>query len=127
VWHALKDPKVWLLMVYELFKSIPNGGITNFGTLVVKGFGFNSFNTLLIGLPTSVVSAGSMFIWGFLSMKYDNLRTLGMIIPMLIAIAGVAAVYATQDTGANPYGRVVAYWLINSYSVTVRSAQSIKA
>jgi MFS transporter, ACS family, allantoate permease len=111
-------------MAYELFKSIPNGGITNFGTLVIKGFGFNSFHTLLIGLPTSLVSAGSMFVWGFLSMKYDNLRTLGMIIPMFIAIAGVAAVYATQDTGASPYGRVVAYWLINSYSVTVRLLHS---
>ncbi|KAH8885747.1 MFS general substrate transporter [Thozetella sp. PMI_491] len=118
VWHALKDPKVWLLMVYELFKSIPNGGITNFGTLVIKGFGFDSFRTLLIGLPTSVVGAGSMLIWGYFSTKYDNLRTWGMIIPMIIAIAGIGAVYGTQDTGASPYGRVVAYWLINSYSVT---------
>ncbi|KAH9890325.1 MFS general substrate transporter [Xylariomycetidae sp. FL2044] len=118
LWHALKDPKVWLLMAYEFFKSVPNGGLTNFGTLVVKGFGFNSFHTLLIGLPSSFVSAGSMLIWGFFSIRYGNLRTWGMIVPLLIAIAGVAAVYATQDTRANPYGRVVAYWLINSYAVT---------
>jgi MFS transporter, ACS family, allantoate permease len=107
-------------MVYEFFKSVPNGGLTNFGTLVIKGFGFNSFHTLLIGLPTSVVSAGSMLIWGYFSIKYGNLRTWGMIVPLIIAIAGVSAVYATQGTDASPYGRVVAYWLINSYSVTVR-------
>ncbi|KAF1976475.1 MFS general substrate transporter [Bimuria novae-zelandiae CBS 107.79] len=96
----VKDPKTWFLLTFILFTQLPNGGLTSFGSLVISGFGFNKFKTLLIGLPSSVVSAGSM------------------IIPLLPAIAGMAAVYATNNTGANKYGRVFAYWLINSYAVT---------
>jgi len=119
VWHAIKDLKTWLLLGFVLLTQLPNGGLSSFGSLVISGFGFDSFRTLLIGLPSSVVSAGSMIVWGYFSMKHGNLRTWGMIIPLLPAIAGIAAVYATIDTGANKYGRVVAYWLINSYAVTV--------
>lgn len=120
LWHAVTDPKVWLILAFVFFTQLPNGGLTSFGSLVISGFGFDSFRTLLIGLPSSVVSAGSMIVWGTCSLKYGNLRTWGMIVPLLPAIAGIAAVYATMDTGANKYGRVVAYWLINSYAVTVR-------
>lgn len=119
IWHAIKDPKTWLLLSFVLFTQLPNGGLSSFGSLVISGFGFDSFKTLLIGLPSSVVSAGSMIAWGIFSLKYKELRTLGMIVPLIPAIAGIAAVYGTNGTGANKYGRVVAYWLINSYAVTV--------
>lgn len=119
LWHAIKDPKIWLTLAFVLFTMLPNGGLTSFGTLVISGFGFDAFRTLLIGLPSSVVSSGSIIVWGLLSLKYGNLRTLGMTIPLLPAIAGIAAIYGTMNTDANKYGRVVAYWLINSYAVTV--------
>ena len=119
VWHALRDVKTWLVLAFVLFTMLPNGGLTNFGALVVSGLGFNSFQTLLINLPYSVVSCGSMVAWGLLSLKYGNLRTLGMLIPLLPALAGISAIYGTMNTDANKYGRVVAYWLINSYAVTV--------
>ncbi|KAH9886180.1 major facilitator superfamily domain-containing protein [Xylariomycetidae sp. FL2044] len=118
LWHTVIDPKTWLVLAFVLFTQLPNGGLTSFGSLVISGFGFDSFRTLLIGLPSSVVSAGSMIVWGIFSMKYGNLRTWGMIIPLLPAIAGIAAVYATLDSDANKYGRAFAYWLINSYAVT---------
>ncbi|KAK6075989.1 allantoate permease [Seiridium cupressi] len=118
IWHAVLDPKVWLISAFVLFTQLLNGGLTSFGSLVVSGFGFDSFRTLLIGLPSSAVSAGSMIVWGTFSLKHGNLRTWGMIIPLLPAIAGIAAIYGTMNTGANKYGRVVAYWLINSYAVT---------
>ncbi|KAH8883468.1 MFS general substrate transporter [Thozetella sp. PMI_491] len=118
IWHAVKDPKTWLILAFVLFTQLPNGGLTSFGSLVISGFGFDSFRTLLIGLPSSVVSAGGMIVWGIFSIKYPNLRTWGMIVPLLPAIAGISAVYATMNTGANKYGRVVAYWLINSYAIT---------
>ncbi|RDW69784.1 hypothetical protein BP6252_08804 [Coleophoma cylindrospora] len=118
IWHAIKDVKTWLLLAFVLFTQLPNGGLSSFGSLVISGFGFNAFKTLLIGLPSSIVSAGSMVVWGYFSMTHGNLRTWGMMIPLLPAIAGIAAVYGTSGTGANKYGRVVAYWLINSYAVT---------
>lgn len=40
-----------------------------------------------------------------------------MSFPLLLAIAGLSAVYATEENGAK-WGRVFAYWMINSYAVT---------
>jgi MFS family permease len=119
MWHALKDFKTWLVLAFVFFTMLPNGGLTSFGSLVISGLGFSRFHTLLIGMPSSIVSSGSMLLWGSLSLKYGNLRTWGMIVPLLPAIAGIAAVYGTMNTDANKYGRVVAYWMINSYAVTV--------
>jgi hypothetical protein len=42
-----------------------------------------------------------------------------MIVPIIPAIAGIASVYGTMDVpSANKWGRLVAYWFINSYAVT---------
>lgn len=119
IWHAIKDPKTWFLVAFVFFSMLPNGGLTNFGSLVISGLGFGAFETLLVGLPSSVVSAGSMVVWAYFSTRHEGLRTWGMIVPMIPAIAGIASVYGTMDVpSANKWGRLVAYWLINSYAVT---------
>ncbi|KAL2823337.1 MFS general substrate transporter [Aspergillus cavernicola] len=119
IWHCIKDPKTWFLVSFVFFSMLPNGGLTNFGSLVVSGLGFGKFETLLVGLPSSIVSAGSMIIWASFSTRYEGLRTWGMIGPLIPAIAGISAVYGTSNIpSANKWGRLVAYWLINSYAVT---------
>ena len=118
LWHACKDPKTWLLLAFVFFTMLPNGGLTNFGSLVISGFGFGTFPTLLVGLPSSVVSSGSMIVWGYFSLKHDGLRTWGMIGPLIPAIAGIAGVYGVLMHGGSRWGSAVAYWLINSYAVT---------
>lgn len=119
IWHAVKDPKTWFLVTFVFFSMLPNGGLTNFGSLVISGLGFGHFETLLVGLPSSVVSSGSMIIWAFFSTRYEGLRTWGMIGPLVPAIAGIATVYGTMGVpSASKWGRLVAYWLINSYAVT---------
>lgn len=35
--------------------SIPSGGVTTFGPLIVKSFGFSDFNTILLNIPFGAV------------------------------------------------------------------------
>lgn len=42
VWEALTDWKVWTFLLLGLSGNIPNGGISNFGTLIIQGFGFST-------------------------------------------------------------------------------------
>lgn len=42
VWEALTDWKCLLFFVLGTSANIPNGGISNFGTLIIKGFGFST-------------------------------------------------------------------------------------
>ncbi|WWD20510.1 hypothetical protein CI109_104986 [Kwoniella shandongensis] len=117
VWDALKDPMYYLSILYVFLAMVPNG-LSSFNTLVISSFGFNQFNTLLAGLPSSIVSAGSLLAWGIAARKYGGLRTLGMVLPLIPAIAGISAVYATTYGNHPKWGRAFCYWLINSYAVT---------
>ena len=106
----------YMILLFTFVTTVPNG-ISSFNTLVVSSFGFNQFNTLLVALPSSIVSAGSLFIWSMLARRYGGLRTLGMSLPLIPAIAGIATVYATTYGDYSKWGRVFAYWLNNSYAV----------
>ncbi|GMG56169.1 unnamed protein product [Ambrosiozyma monospora] len=104
VWHAIKDPKTYLLCLYMLFSMIPNGGLTNFNTLVLKSFDFDSYTTLLVNIPWSVFSAGQMWVWAATGLYFKNQRVAGLIIPMVIAIIGMAIVYGTENSeGVNKW------------------------
>lgn len=49
--EAYLDYKVWLFTLLGFFANIPNGGISNFSTLVIQGLGFDTFHTALLGIP----------------------------------------------------------------------------
>lgn len=117
VWHAVKDIKTWLIVLCMFFAMIPNGGLTNFNTLVISSFHFDHFQTILVGLPSSFFSAGQMWFWVYAGKYFKNLRTWGLTLPMCIAIIGISIVYGTENSNANKWGRVFAYWMINSYAV----------
>ncbi|KOC08309.1 putative MFS allantoate transporter [Aspergillus flavus AF70] len=42
IYEAFLDWKVWAFLLLGLSGNIPNGGISNFGTLILKGFGFST-------------------------------------------------------------------------------------
>lgn len=115
--ECLIDPKTWFMAVFLLIHSIPNGGLTNFGSLVLSDIIHGRLETIAVGVGKSFFSSGQMLIYSLFALKYNNLRTIGMSMPILLAIAGLSAVYATEDHGAK-WGRVFAYWMINSYSAT---------
>ncbi|KAI5305448.1 hypothetical protein KEM56_004401 [Ascosphaera pollenicola] len=46
--EALLDYKLYLMFFIGLVSNIPNGGISNFGTLIIQGFGFSTLVTTLM-------------------------------------------------------------------------------
>jgi hypothetical protein len=55
VFEALLDLKTWLWFSMLTAISIPSGGISTFGPLIIQGFGFNKFQTILFNMPFGVV------------------------------------------------------------------------
>ncbi|KAI1343868.1 major facilitator superfamily domain-containing protein [Xylariaceae sp. FL0016] len=47
--EALTDAKVWLLVLIQFCGQVANGAHT-FGSIIIKGFGFSTLNTLLVGM-----------------------------------------------------------------------------
>lgn len=46
--ESVTDVKTYLFFFLGLSANIPNGGTSNFGTLMTKGFGFNTLQTTLL-------------------------------------------------------------------------------
>ena len=45
------DYKLYFLFMLGVVGNIPNGGISNFGTIIIKGFGFPTLVTTLLQVP----------------------------------------------------------------------------
>lgn len=54
--QTLKDPKVWVMTLIQLFISIPNGGLTNFSHLIVTGLGWIDEDALWPNRRTTVLT-----------------------------------------------------------------------
>lgn len=46
--EAFMDYKLYFFFVLGVVGNIPNGGISNFGTIIIKGFGFSTLDTTLM-------------------------------------------------------------------------------
>ena len=52
--EALLDYKTWLFFLLGFVSAVPNGGISNFSTLVIQGLGFDTLHTSLLAIPQGV-------------------------------------------------------------------------
>ncbi|KAH7039570.1 major facilitator superfamily domain-containing protein [Microdochium trichocladiopsis] len=120
-WHQIKeaylDYKTWLFTLLGFVANVPNGGISNFSTLVIKGLGFGTLETALLGIPQGVL----VVIWiglGAVANKYmpQNSRTLVCALFMLPTIAGALGFLLAP---ANAYvGRLICFYLTGSYQAS---------
>ncbi|KAK0099518.1 hypothetical protein ONS96_008356 [Cadophora gregata f. sp. sojae] len=63
--EALKDPVLYFSTLNAFLSSVPNGGITTFGSLMYKSFGFTQLQVLLVGIPRSGMSIPSSLLYLF--------------------------------------------------------------
>lgn len=54
--ECLLDVKTWIWFCLLTAVSIPSGGISTFGPLIVEAFGFDSFTTILFNMPVILPS-----------------------------------------------------------------------
>ncbi|KAL3442764.1 major facilitator superfamily domain-containing protein [Aspergillus insuetus] len=91
--EALVDPKTYLLGIYILAANIPNGGFTTFSGLILKGFGYSTFHTLLLGIPGGFV----------------------VFLLVLSSVVGSALVYSTSANASRYIGLI----LMGAYSAAL--------
>ncbi|KAH6990503.1 major facilitator superfamily domain-containing protein [Ilyonectria sp. MPI-CAGE-AT-0026] len=115
--EAYLDYKTWLFTLLGFVSNVPNGGISNFSTLVIKGLGFDTLHTALLGIPQGAL----VVIWiglGALANKYmpPNSRTLVSAIFMIPTIAGALGFLLAP---ADAYvGRLICFYLTGSYQAS---------
>ncbi|KAF2098644.1 MFS general substrate transporter [Rhizodiscina lignyota] len=91
--EALTDPKTFILFFLGIVATIPNGGITNFGTLIIKGFGFSTLVTTLLQVPygflTTFCILGCVYLNDWLAERLQrNTRCLMIVLFVLPNVCG---------------------------------------
>lgn len=109
--EAFKDLQVWLLFFYTLLNEVVNGGIANFGKLIVKGFTKDALLTTAYGIPYGAWLVFFIFTGPFCASRFKNFRTIVMmtwVLPTLIAVI----LYLKLDRG-NKNGLLMAYYIVS--------------
>ncbi|OKL56603.1 hypothetical protein UA08_08158 [Talaromyces atroroseus] len=122
--EAYLDYKTWMFFLLGVVSNIPNGGISNFSTLVIQGLGFDTLDTALLGIP----QGATVVIWivlGAVANHYLplNSRTLVCALFMLPTIAGsLGFLLAPTDAYV---GRLICFYLTGSYQASFVLSLSI--
>ncbi|CAE6444321.1 unnamed protein product [Rhizoctonia solani] len=92
VWEVLTDLKTYLWLAMQFVCALPSGGISTFGPLIINGFGFSQFHTILLNSPFGafqvIITLGSAAIATKLKLKWPVIFFL-----TLPPVAGASALY----------------------------------
>ncbi|KAJ6002155.1 hypothetical protein N7499_001980 [Penicillium canescens] len=112
--EAFKDYKLYMFFILGLVCNVPNGGISNFGTIIIKGFGFSTLVTTLMQIPYGVIIAISILVCVYLNDRFENRRcvfVLIFLIPNLVGSFGLRFVPVQHSVG-----RLICYYLTGPYN-----------
>ncbi|KAL8343633.1 hypothetical protein RB601_004239 [Gaeumannomyces tritici] len=114
VWECMYDPKTWVWFLTMLVISIPSGGISTFGPLIIESFGFDRFTTILFNIPFGAIQMIATLGGAWLS---DKIKMKGPVLMALCIcpIAGCAILLKTGRGKEDQALNLAAYYIISFY------------
>ncbi|EED18074.1 MFS allantoate transporter, putative [Talaromyces stipitatus ATCC 10500] len=112
--EAFTDYKLYMFFLLGVVCNVPNGGISNFGTIIIKGFGFSTLVTTLMQIPYGVIIALSILLCVFLNDRFENRRCVFVLLFLIPNIAGAFGLrFVPLD---RKVGRLICYYLTGPYN-----------
>ncbi|KAH7026724.1 major facilitator superfamily transporter [Microdochium trichocladiopsis] len=112
--EALLDPQVWLLTLFMLLNEVINGGISNFGKLIIKGLVKDPLQTTALGIPQGAFQVVFILSGTYIASRFKNARTIVMMLYMIPTIIGVCLVWKL-DRVNNKVGVLIGYYICGSF------------
>jgi len=118
--EAFKDYKLYLFFLIAIVSNVPNGGTSNFGTIIIQGLGFSTLITTVLQVPYGVFIAlvllFCVFLNDWIAKKGNNSRVYMIILFLLPNIAGEFGLnFLPQDSHI---ARLICYYLTGSYNAS---------
>ncbi|EPQ52012.1 MFS general substrate transporter [Gloeophyllum trabeum ATCC 11539] len=115
VLEAFIDPKIYLFFLFGFFANVPNGGTSNFGTLITKGFGFGTLETTLMQIPYGFIIVLFILVAMYATQRMPkNTRTILMVLTNIPTVVGFAMVAWAEPKVA----RLIGYWITGASNAT---------
>ncbi|WPH02557.1 Hypothetical protein R9X50_00542200 [Acrodontium crateriforme] len=116
--EALLDIKLYLFFFLGVVCNLPNGGISNFGTIIIKGMGFSTLVTTLMQIPYGVIIAISIlscvYLNDYMSRNGKQTRCYFILLFLCPNLAGAFGLRFLDES--NQAGRLVSYYLTGPYN-----------
>ncbi|KAL8792205.1 MAG: hypothetical protein Q9195_005227 [Heterodermia aff. obscurata] len=116
VLEAFKDIRIYLVCLATLLSSIPNGGISNFQSILLTTFGYTPTQSLIYNTPTGALGAICVLLVGYLSDKWHD-RSLVMLLAITPTILGAGLMIGLDPAGIpqNKAGLLAASFLTGTF------------
>lgn len=116
--EAFSDIKCWLFALMAIFVAIPNGGLTNFNSILIKTFGFTSLQTQLLNIPSGIeeiiVIVGCVWF-----ARRVNSRSAIIVFSMILTLIGQIMLLTIPRTLNNQAPLLLGLYLLQSYNVAL--------
>jgi sugar phosphate permease len=115
LWETVTDPKtyIWTLLLFCV--SVVSGGISTFGPLIIEEFGFDSFQTILLNIPSGFVQIVSVVGAAFAATRLKNKS--GVLLFMIIcSLIGCILIRFIDRTTSHRGVLLFAYYLLQFFS-----------
>ncbi|KAK5994121.1 putative transporter [Cladobotryum mycophilum] len=112
--ECMLDLKTWLWFCLMLTISIPSGGISTFGPLIIQSFGFNSFTTILFNIPFGAVQMIATLGGAWLADRIQ-MKSAVLLLLCLPPIAGCSILLAVGRAKSDRAVLLVGYYIISFY------------
>jgi membrane-associated phospholipid phosphatase len=91
--EAALDPKTWLFVLFGLSTQVVNGAVSNFGSLIVKGFGFSSLHTTILQIPYGFIilfsNVSAMYVQRWIPGQTRCIVAICYVLPALAGVVGI--------------------------------------
>ncbi|RFU24668.1 hypothetical protein B7463_g11672, partial [Scytalidium lignicola] len=116
VFETFKDFRVWIVCICTLLSSIPNGGISNFSSILLTTFGYTSRQALILAAPGGAIGVVVVLLTGYLSDKWRD-RSSVMLICIVPTIIGAALMIGLDPNGhpKNKAGLLAASFITGTF------------
>ncbi|KAJ9306737.1 hypothetical protein DTO217A2_3724 [Paecilomyces variotii] len=91
-----KDPQTYLIIIIVAASNITNAATSSFSSLIIKGFGFTTKETELLGIPSGAICVIAVLSGTYLSGRYDQ-RCLSAIGVLLCGLLGGCLMAFSRD------------------------------
>ncbi|KAL4753104.1 hypothetical protein BDW72DRAFT_191466 [Aspergillus terricola var. indicus] len=112
-----------VVVLFAVSSNSPNGGLTSFQGLIIKGTGFSTLQTALIQLPSGGVQLTICPLACFFATHYSNSRLLIMLLCIVPFLARVLGLWLLPLS--NSYGRLVCLWISFAYTAAWSLSMSV--
>ncbi|KAM0323977.1 hypothetical protein ACHAQA_008559 [Verticillium albo-atrum] len=98
MWEALKSPLTWMYFYFALCITLTTP-ILKFSSMVINGFGYSKFRTMLLGTPGGAINFATVWISALVPRIFPNTRIYTCIVLACVPLAGSAVLLAVPVDG----------------------------